>query len=302
MRENSKKSAIGPLVAAVGGLVVAKGFWVAISTLYLPHSGIDLKEDSGLKPLYYHYNLASKKEVIKPIVHTKPPRAVVRKEAALKKPEKINSFILRGLYSSIEKKIAVVEYLGKTAVLKTGEELEGYKLTNVFDTYATFVKDAKEYTLKLYTPKKAKKELTGAKSTQVATKPNSELKSRKQKPNVKQKPVIEAPRQEGDTTVIPKNLFNRYKNNIKQIRRNINMAPNMANGKLQGFKVNFIRAGSDFSKLGLKRGDIMTAINGEPLTSFKAAIEFYNRIDTITSATVTIKRGNETKELEYEVR
>ena len=110
------------------------------------------------------------------------------------------------------------------------------------------------------------------------------------------------PIREGDTTIIPKTLFNKYKGDYRAIRRNINAVPNMVNGKLNGFKISFVRRGSDFDKLGLKRGDIITAINGEELKDFSVPMRYFNNMDSLTAATITVKRGNETKELEYEVR
>ncbi len=297
MSQNSKKSALGTVAALLAGLVIAKGLWSFVEFKYLPKQGVEATQEFSLKPLYYHYNLASKKEVLKPIVHKQPPKKITAPKILQKKvePEKIDSFIFKGLYNSKEKKLIVVEYIGKTAVLGIGDELEHYKLKELRTTVATFVKNGKEYTLDLYKPREKKPApLAAPKAAQpapvkVAPKPQS-------------KAAALAPTKDGETTVIPKDLFDRYRSNVRQIQKSINAVPNMVNGQIEGFKVNFIKKGSDFAKLGIQRGDIITAINGEPLTNLKVPIEFFNSLDTITAATFTIRRGNELKELEYEVR
>lgn len=300
MSRDSKKSAIWSLVALLAGLVVAKGIWSFVAFKYLPKKGIELKQQSSLKPLYYHYNLASKKEVVRKIVHkaVTPAKIVAPKAEKPKPPEKIKYFIFKGLYNSQEKKVIVVEYVGKTSVLSIGDKMEGYKLVDLSGTVATFTKDGKKYRLELYKEQNIPQ--------QSQQKPVRQTVAPVAKPKVAPAPQNPAaalsPKREGDTTVIPKDLFDRYRTSAREIQKQINAVPYMVNGQLSGFKVNFIKKGSDFSKLGVQRGDIITAINGEPLTNLKVPIEFFNNLDTVTAATFTIKRGNETKELEYEVR
>ncbi len=296
MSQSSKKSTQGYIIASLLGLVIAKGVWSFIGYKYLPKSGVDVKEELALKPLYYHYNLASKKEVLKPIVHTKAPKRVAPKVLPKKvEPEKIDKFIFKGLYNSKEKKFIVIEYLGKSAVLGIGDELEGYRLQRLQSTVATFVKNGKKYKLDLYKPRKSK-------TQQQMQVPQAQPAPMQATPNKVSPAAALTPHKDGETTVIPKDLFDRYRHDVRQIQKSINAEPYLVNGQIKGFRVNFIKKGSDFEKLGIKRGDIITAINGEPLTNLKVPIAFFNSLDTITAATFTIKRGNEIKELEYEIR
>jgi len=295
MSQNSKKSTIGIVVAALLALLITKAIWVAVDAKYLPKKGESIEKSNEVKKLYYHYNLASKKE---------KPKAIVKKgnkpkaKPKPKEPEKITKFILKGLYNSKDKKIILVTYKNKSYALSINDELEGYKFTKLFAKYAIFQKDGKEYKVNLYTPKK---DSTRASNSSSVPNDNRAV----EQPNTEQKPPddgLTPLQQEDGTVVIPKSLFNKYSGDYRAIRRNINAVPNMENGKLNGFKVSFVRKGSDFSKLGIKRGDIIMAINGEPLDNFKVPLEFFNNASSLSAATFTIKRGNEIKELEYEVR
>ena len=303
MSQTSKKTALGTLFALLLGAVVAKGVWSAVSYLYLPKKGIDVSRGAAIRPLYYHYNLASKKDAPKQIVHKNPKPAVrVPVVQPKPKPEIINSFLFKGLYNSRDKKIIVVEYLGQTAVLKIGDSYQRYRFKALHGKVAVFEKDGKEYKLVYQADPNAKKQKensTNSNSTPaVSPKPQAQKKVQQNQSRA----IAVTPYKDGETTVIPKDLFDRFRRSPRDIQRNINAVPHMENGHLNGFKVNYIKKGSDFAKLGIQKGDIITAVNGEPLDNLRVPIEFFRKLNTIQAATFTIQRGNETKELEYEVR
>ncbi len=289
MSQNSNRKALGWAIALLLGLIVTKAFWVALENFKLPHRGVDNQRGDSLKPLYYHYKLAKKE--IKEVKVSKGGKSQKGKNRPKPKPklQKITKFILKGIYNSKDKKVILVEYMGKSYALSLGEEIEGYKFSDLYPTYAVFTKDGKEYKLELFKEKKESQSSSSSKPNVLTTIPKTAAKSNK----------IE---REGDTTYIPKALFNKYRTNINEIQKNIGVVPNMEGGKLNGFKISYVKKGSDFDKLGVKRGDIILSINGEPLNNFKVPIEFFNNLDSITAATITVKRGNEIKELEYEIR
>ncbi len=288
MSQVSKTNGFALLIPILAGAFVAKALWVGIESYKLPKSGVDLEKSSGVKSLYYHYSLASKKEMPKVIVKKSKPNIVKPKPKP--KPQKFTKFILKGIYDSSDKKIIILSYLNKSYALELGESIEGYKFTKLYPTYAIFKKDGKEFRLDLFKTKKESSNQGAITTTTITAQNNKEPQKNS------------TIKREGDTTYIPKNLFNRYRSDFNAIRKNIGVAPYMEDGKLKGFKIRYVRKGSDFDKLGVQKGDIIQAINGEPLNNFKVPLEFFNNLDSITAATITIKRGDEIKELEYEVR
>jgi len=70
---------------------------------------------------------------------------------------------------------------------------------------------------------------------------------------------------------------------------------------LQGFRVSFVRKGSEFEKLGVRRGDVIKSINGEKIDSYNAAFGVYKNITNINNLSLVVERGKEEVELEYEV-
>jgi general secretion pathway protein C len=302
MSQNSKKKALSIFVPLLAGLFISKALWVGVDYKFLPKEGVDKEYKSDLKPLYYRYALATKKEVKKPVVKKKPKvKKVVKRPKPKPKPKplKIKKFKLKGIiYENPQKGIATIEYLGKSFVLELGEKLEGFELVGFEPTGIIFQKNGKKYKLDLFSKKADKKHRV----KRVSYKARSSNKVAPKKKENKPKAVHKDIQQDGDVTVISKNLFNKYRKDLGAIRRNIGVSAYTENNKLKGFKVRYIKKGSDFDRVGVKTGDIITAINGEEITDLSVPIRFFNNIDTITNATITIKRGNEEKELEYEVR
>jgi general secretion pathway protein C len=296
MSQNSKKKSLSIFVPLLAGAFVAKALWVGVDYKYLPKSGVEKEQKSTVKPLYYRYSLASKKDAPKPIVKKKPiiHKPVVKKQ----KPLEVKKFTLKGvIYENPKKGIATLEYKGKSYVLEIGEELEGFRLFKFAPKAVIFIKDGNSYKVELFKNKHSSSNINkNSYNSNI-----SHISKPKEKPKV-EKNINRDIKRDGDTTIISKNLFNKYKSNISLIRKNIGVAPVMENNKLKGFRVRYIKKGSDFEKVGVKSGDIITAINGEEITDLSVPIRFFNNINTISNATITIKRGNEEKELEYEVR
>ena len=68
-------------------------------------------------------------------------------------------------------------------------------------------------------------------------------------------------------------------------------------GKLRGFRIYPGKNRTAFNNLGLRPGDLVTAINGTPLDDPQHGQEIMNTIDTADRATVTIERGGQAQEL-----
>ena len=70
-----------------------------------------------------------------------------------------------------------------------------------------------------------------------------------------------------------------------------------AAGKLRGFRAYPGKNRQIFNKLGLKSGDLVTAINGTALDDPQHSQEVFNTIQTSDHATVTLERGGQRQEI-----
>ncbi len=256
-------------------VVIAKVIWFIISLLYLPKSGVEHIEITKVKPLYYRIKLANKsKDIAPPKVIKKAPTVT-----------SMNGIKLLAIYSSKEILVVTVEKMNKTKVLSKGEDIDGFKLTSARLDYAIFTKGGKKFKLML----DKEKTLSSSFITSI---------SRKNQNN--KYGIIES--DDGSEKIVSKKLLSSYTKNIDKVWKDIGVREHRVNGILDGFQVNFVRRGSDFEKLGLKKGDILKSVNGEELNSYNSAFSFYKNIDNIENLTLGIKRNNQDMELEYEIK
>jgi general secretion pathway protein C len=83
---------------------------------------------------------------------------------------------------------------------------------------------------------------------------------------------------------------------LDQVMRTVASFDNAA-GKLRGFRAYPGRNRAIFSKLGLKSGDLVTAINGTPLDDPQRSQDVFNTIQTSDHVTVTIERGGQKQDI-----
>jgi general secretion pathway protein C len=83
---------------------------------------------------------------------------------------------------------------------------------------------------------------------------------------------------------------------LDQVMRTVPSYDNVA-GKLRGFRAYPGRNRLIFTKLGLKPGDLVTAINGTPLDDPQRSQEVFNTIQSSDHATVTVERGGQRQDI-----
>lgn len=81
----------------------------------------------------------------------------------------------------------------------------------------------------------------------------------------------------------------------------IRAVPNFEGGKVSGMKVLSIKPGSIFSKLGIKRGDILQQINGLDL-DVKQGFQIFAQLKDQKAFTMNVQRDGVKTTLEYEIR
>jgi general secretion pathway protein C len=87
---------------------------------------------------------------------------------------------------------------------------------------------------------------------------------------------------------------------LDQVMRTVPSYDNAA-GKLRGFRAFPGRNRQIFSKLGLKSGDLVTAINGTALDDPQRSQEVFNTIQTSDHVTVTVERGGQKQDISVNI-
>ena len=88
--------------------------------------------------------------------------------------------------------------------------------------------------------------------------------------------AIECPSE--DLCILERAFVESLLSNPMALGKQARFAPNQHNGKTRGYAIHGIRRGTIPRLLGLKNGDIMTAINGTPLTSIDGLMALYTKL------------------------
>ena len=101
---------------------------------------------------------------------------------------------------------------------------------------------------------------------------------------------------------VDRGLIERVMDNpIKSLGR-ARVRPAMVGGELIGMRVYSVLPTSLLSKLGIRNGDVIRAVNGFELTSMSKGFEIFSKLKNASNLSVVIKRRNKEMTLDYAVR
>lgn len=80
------------------------------------------------------------------------------------------------------------------------------------------------------------------------------------------------------------------------------VAPYYRDGKAAGFRLNGVRAGSMFSTLGIRNGDVIQSVNGQAMDSPQRAMELYQGLRTAGKIEMVVERGGRQQTITYNVQ
>jgi len=83
--------------------------------------------------------------------------------------------------------------------------------------------------------------------------------------------------------------------------RQMSVVPAFKNGKAYGYRINFLSPASILKKIGLRVGDVIISVNGEPTTNPKALMGIYSQLKEMNSISINLIRGSEKKTIFVEI-
>ena len=89
---------------------------------------------------------------------------------------------------------------------------------------------------------------------------------------------------------------------INQLMSNVRIRPHFKDGVADGLVITRIRAGSIFRRLGLRNGDILQQINGNPVENPDHIFSMYNDMKSGSPVSIQIKRRGQQRILNYRFR
>ena len=90
--------------------------------------------------------------------------------------------------------------------------------------------------------------------------------------------------------------------NFAEVMRQARAIPLIEGGVPKGFSLQEIEPGSIYQKLGLQDGDVITAVNGQPLTTADQAIRLFQVFRNERDIALDVTRGGQRMKLSYSIR
>jgi len=95
--------------------------------------------------------------------------------------------------------------------------------------------------------------------------------------------------------------INKHLRSLPRILQDARAVPHWEKGEMIGFRLEYIKPGSVYEQLGLKKSDIIVSVAGEQPTSQIQAAELFHRLKNRSKLDIVVKRDGKDMEFSYSV-
>lgn len=108
-----------------------------------------------------------------------------------------------------------------------------------------------------------------------------------------------APPQPGTTITLDRSMVAQSLENMNELISQVRVRPHYKDGEADGLMLSQVRPNSFFTKMGLRNGDIIQGVDGEPMTSPDDIMDLYEELKSGSSVSLQIGRRGQNKTLTY---
>jgi len=199
----------------------------------------------------------------------------------------VQSMILRGTLADRDPAagVAVLDAGEGERAYRAGEMIAaGLKLARVYPDHAVVLRDGVEETLALTRD-------TNLQPAEIVRKPGSARSDRADAPNA---PSPSAPANGASQTVRAspqlQQTIDRARQNPEEIAKRLQIVPVLDGGRVTGIRLSAGADASLMNQIGLRPGDVVTAVNGAPVDSLARGQQIVEGLRNASSARVTVLR------------
>jgi general secretion pathway protein C len=103
-------------------------------------------------------------------------------------------------------------------------------------------------------------------------------------------------------TVVDRETVSEAMANIGELMRQVRVRPYFEDGQPAGLSLTGLRPDSLFRKFGIRSGDVLQAVEGEPIRSVEDVVNLYQKLSEMEGVTVQIKRRGQVQDLRFQIR
>ena len=199
----------------------------------------------------------------------------------------VQSMILRGTLADRDPAagVAVIDAGDGEKAYRAGETMSGgLKLARVYPDHAVVLRDGVEETLTLTRD-------TNLQPAEIVRQPGTAHSARAVAPNA---PATSATASGGAPTVHAspqlQQTIDRARQNPEEIAKRLQIVPVLDGGRVTGIRLSAGADASLMNQIGLRPGDVVTAVNGAPVDSIARGQQIVEGLRNASSARVTVLR------------
>jgi general secretion pathway protein C len=101
---------------------------------------------------------------------------------------------------------------------------------------------------------------------------------------------------------LKRSVLDEASGNMNQLMKDVSIQPHFEDGKAGGLRLSRVNRDSVFRKMGLRRGDIITGVDGKAIESVEDALSLYDSLKSATNVKIEIKRRGKPRTLDYNIQ
>ena len=105
--------------------------------------------------------------------------------------------------------------------------------------------------------------------------------------------------QPATTITLDRSMVSKSLENMNELISQVRVRPHYKDGEADGLMLSQVRPNSFFSKMGLRNGDIIQGVDGEPITSPDDIMDLYEELKEGSSVSLQIGRRGQNKTMTY---
>jgi general secretion pathway protein C len=113
------------------------------------------------------------------------------------------------------------------------------------------------------------------------------------------------PASEGEETqhiTLQRSMVEESFGDMNKLMTEIAITPNMEDGQANGLSLNRISPNSIFRRMGLRNGDVLLGVNGQPLHSAEDAMRLYEGLKSSENLQLQLKRRGQERTIDYNLK
>lgn len=121
--------------------------------------------------------------------------------------------------------------------------------------------------------------------------------------SVEQRIMTDIVRGDDGGYTMPRDLIQEVARNESLLRQQApQVAPHYVNGQPSGLQLSGINSNSMFARIGIRNNDVLTSVNGQPITTPQQAAGMYDSMMNESNVTVTVLRNGRERTIRYNIQ